>query len=440
MARRAKGMADVRPVALLRSGDDSVRLSRQLWVLVHRWAGLTIAAFLAISGLTGAMLAFTDELEPLLLPQVFRAAPPVPGTVPLNPFNLRDRVLARYPDALITQVPLRADPGRTLRFSIQRLDRQTGMTVPYAESWDEIFVSPYDGSETGRRRWGDIGQGAINLLPFVHHLHDSLTMDKWGRLTLGVAAMIWTLDCFVGFYLTLPIRSTSRPDGRGFLHLWRSSWKIRWRQGSHKRTFDLHRAGGLWLWPMLLVFAWSGVAFNLPQVYDPVMRQISYLPIAEGIAPPANGTGGPGVDARAAAQQGRSLALTVTRRAGFAIDEGGPASISYYPEIGVYLFRFTSSASVASADYGDSLVIFSAKTGQLLKSVLPRQEAVGGALHAWLEALHLAAIGGLPYKFAVAFVGLLVTSLSVTGTMIWMKKRAARLWTVRRSTKVRDIR
>jgi uncharacterized iron-regulated membrane protein len=432
-------MADVRPVTLLGFGDDSVRLSRQLWVLVHRWAGLTIAVFLAISGLTGAMLAFTDELEPLLLPQVFRAAPPVPGAVPLDPFDLRDRVLARYPDGLITQMPLRADPDRSLRFNIQRLEPQTGMTVPYAESWDEIFVNPYDGSVTGRRRWGDIGQGAINLLPFVHHLHDSLTMDDWGRLTLGIAAMIWTLDCFVGFYLTLPVRSTPRHNGRRWLHRWRSSWKLRWRQSSYKRTFDLHRAGGLWLWPMLLVFAWSGVSFNLPQVYDPVMRQIGYLPIAEGIVPPVDGTGGPGVDLRAAARQGQSLARAVARRSGIAIDEGGPASINYYPQIGVYLFRFTSSASVARANYGDSLVIFSARTGGLLKSALPRQEAKGGALHAWLEALHLAAIGGLPYKFAVACAGLLITSLSVTGTMIWMKKRTARLRTLRRLNKMSEI-
>jgi uncharacterized iron-regulated membrane protein len=101
----------------------------------------------------------------------------------------------------------------------------------------------------------------------------------------------------------------------------------------------------------------------------------------------------------------------------------------------VYLFRFTSGGSVASADYGDSLVVFSARTGDLLKSVLPRQETTGNALHAWLEAFHLAAIGGLPYKVAVAFVGLLVTCLSVTGTLIWMKKRTARLWRAGRPIK-----
>jgi outer membrane receptor protein involved in Fe transport len=40
-------------------------------------------------------------------------------------------------------------------------------------------------------------------------------------------------------------------------------------------NFDLHRAGGLWTWAMLFVFAWSSVLLNLgTQVYIPVMQQL----------------------------------------------------------------------------------------------------------------------------------------------------------------------
>lgn len=73
------------------------------------------------------------------------------------------------------------------------------------------------------------------------------------------------------------------------------------------------------------------------------------------------------------------------------------------------------------------MVIFSVLTGEMLKSVLPRNESPGNALNAWLEALHMAAIWGLPYKIAVSLAGLMVTMLSVTGVLIWMKKRSARV-------------
>ncbi|WP_325052205.1 PepSY domain-containing protein [Sinorhizobium meliloti] len=42
--------------------------------------------------------------------------------------------------------------------------------------------------------------------------------------------------------------------------------------GPHKFSFDLHRAGGLWVWAMLFVLAWSSVSFNLKEVYNPVTK------------------------------------------------------------------------------------------------------------------------------------------------------------------------
>ena len=39
---------------------------RQGWVLVHRWVGLTIAAFLFMSGLTGAVISWDQELDDVL--------------------------------------------------------------------------------------------------------------------------------------------------------------------------------------------------------------------------------------------------------------------------------------------------------------------------------------------------------------------------------------
>lgn len=408
-------------------------LFRQLWVILHRWAGLTIALFLAVAGVTGALLAFTDELEPLAAPAVFKAAPPVPGAVPRDPFDLRDAVLARYPGAVITRVPMEAEAHRSLRLGVQRRDPDSGDLGPYADDWGELFVNPYTGQETGRRRWGDIGQGTVNLIPFLYRLHYELALGEWGRLAFGFAALIWTIDCFVGFYLTLPtglLRKRNRGE-KSRLARWKPSWLMRWRSSSYKITFDLHRAGGLWIWPMLLVFAWSGVALSLPQAYDPVMRQIGYQPITEGIAPPQTGDGGPGEDLRAAAIRGQTLARQAAQSGKVTIDPSGPASIVYYPEYGVYLYRFTSEASV-SRNYGDSMVIFSALTGEPLKTVLPRHENAGNALNAWLEALHMAAVWGLPYKVAVSVIGLMVTMLSVTGVLIWTKKRVARLALSRR--------
>ncbi|MFQ5415166.1 MAG: PepSY domain-containing protein, partial [Phycisphaerae bacterium] len=54
------------------------------------------------------------------------------------------------------------------------------------------------------RLWGDLSQGLANLMPFVYRLHHSLALGTVGTWIFGVVALLWTLDCFVGAWLTFP--------------------------------------------------------------------------------------------------------------------------------------------------------------------------------------------------------------------------------------------
>lgn len=70
---------------------------RAFWVLVHRYAGLSMAFFLIIAGLTGALLAFYHELDVVLNPNLFqveRRDAPL-----LGPTALAHSVKAAYPQA-----------------------------------------------------------------------------------------------------------------------------------------------------------------------------------------------------------------------------------------------------------------------------------------------------------------------------------------------------
>ena len=235
---------------------------------MHRHAGLLMAGFLLVAGVTGSVLAWTDELEGVIMPAVFRVSPPTPGAVPFEPLLLREQIAARYPAAQVVYAPLSAPPGHSMVFYL----RASGGAVL---EHDEVFVDPYTGTVLGERKWGEIGQGLINLLPFVERLHHSLALGDTGLLVFGLVAIVWTVDCFVGAALTFPARLKKRPaTGKPWLARWRPSWLLRRHGGSYKLVFDLHRAGGLWLWAMLLVFAWSGVAFNLYGAYAAVMHPL----------------------------------------------------------------------------------------------------------------------------------------------------------------------
>ncbi len=52
--------------------------------------------------------------------------------------------------------------------------------------------------------------------------------------------------------------------------------------------------------------------------------------------------------------------------------------------------------------------------------------AAGDTVTTWLTLLHMAAVGGLPMKIAIALLGLALAVLSCTGVLIWARKKSAR--------------
>jgi uncharacterized iron-regulated membrane protein len=395
-------------------------LSRQTWVIAHRWAGLSLALFLIVVGLTGALMAFYDEIEVAIAPQLHLAQPPSPQAAMLSPIELREKVQAAYPGAVINYLPLHVEPGHALKLDIRRIDPATKRIGPWSPEVDEVFVDPYTGRILGTRLWGDISQGAINFMPFVYRLHYTLLADKTGRYLLGIVALIWVLDTFVGFYLTLPVRF-----GSSWLSRWKPSWLVRWSGGETKLTFDLHRAGALWIWPLLFVFAWSGVMFNLREVYDPVMRLFGAEKLQDGLTTLAQPKYQPQIDFAAAAARGRELATTEGAQRGLTLDADRLSALSYRPAVGAYVYYFSTDRDFTDRG-GRSLVVFDGDSGELRKLLLPQGANGANTFTEWMIALHMGRVWGLPYRAAVTAIGLIVTLLSVTGVLIWMRKRQAR--------------
>ncbi|OYO29340.1 hypothetical protein CD932_17495 [Janthinobacterium sp. PC23-8] len=381
---------------------------------MHRYAGLLLAGFLLVIGLTGSVLAWTDELEGALMPAVFRVTPPTPSAMPFEPLLLRERIAARFPQAQVVYAPLSAAPGRSMVFYLRAAGE-----APLAH--DEVFVDPYSGAVLGQRKWGEIGQGLINLLPFVERLHYALALGDTGLLVFGLVAMIWTVDCFIGAALTFPAHVKKRtPGGKPWLARWRPSWLLRRHGGSYKLVFDLHRAGGLWLWAMLLVFAWSGVAFNLYGAYAAVMNPFFAHQPAEEIVGRHRAAPGPHLTWQAARSQGRSLMNALAHQQSFTIVEEN--ALAWEPGLGVYSYKVRSSRDVREHK-GLTTVFFDAASGKLLASWLPTGAASGDTIRSWISALHMASMWGWPFKLFICAMGLAVAILGITGVLVWRRKR-----------------
>ncbi len=398
---------------------------RQFFVIIHRYTGLVLALFLILAGITGVFISFYDELEKVMRPE-FRLVEPQPGQARISTIQLAAMMQEKYPDAMFNRINLHHSAEESVSFYIQP---RPGNKSELAN--DEIFVNPYTGQLLAERKWGDITQGSINLLPFLYRLHFSLALEKTGRLILGIVALIWTLDCFIGAYLTFPARQRvssliirDKPRNNSWIRRWWRAWKVRWQGGSAKINFDLHRAGGLWLWAMLFVFAWSSVAFNLRDVYYPVMGSVfTKQPFGEKIPRLPNPLLDPMLDTSAALNNGRMLMQRISVENKFNIQH--EAKMYYDAGKGTYTYIVNSSRDVSKKS-ANTAVMFNANSGEQLAIYLPTGEAAGDTMTQWLLALHTAKVWGLPMQLFVSAMGFGVVGLTVTGVLIWLKKRHSR--------------
>jgi len=261
-------------------------------------------------------------------------------------------------------------------------------------------------------------------MPFIYDLHISLatTVGTW---ILGIVALAWALDCLYAIYLTFPV-TLSR-----YFAKWKVAWKIKWPSSAYRINFDLHRASGLWLAPLLFVFAWSSVMFNLPSVYNKTTAVLFDLPSSEQAATllhPAHQQDHPQLQWPAAYQRLMEIAKEEAGKRNVVLRE--PEALLYDPQQALYSLVMDSNLSVSrdSAQVG-FWVSIDGDTGQLQSVTQPTGEHSGVTVSTWLFALHVGNVyGWLAYRILVCLLGLVIVMLSVTGVYIWWKKRRARLF------------
>lgn len=389
-------------------------MTRSFWVWLHRWAGLTMAAFLILVGLTGSLLAFYVDLNHWLAPDVWPER--VTGR-PLDMAALARRAESLVPDGRVSTVYVGYEVTATIGMEPK----------PGAPPLDftRLYLDPVTGQETARLYQGGLPTTLAGIMPFVYILHYKLAMGKIGEWILGIIALIWTIDCFVGFYLTLPL--TAKSVGKSYLSRWKPSWLIKLSGAFYRVNFDLHRAGGLWLWAMLLIFAWSSVYWNLNGFYAQVTRLFFDYepPVWAQLERPASEESRKPLEWEEAQATGEQLMAEQARRHSFTIER--PTALYHLRNRGLYEYRVRSSLDVGDKG-GATSTYFDAYSGELHSLKVPTGMRAGNTITTWLAALHMANVFGLPYKIFVCLLGLVITMLSVTGVYIWWKKRKARRW------------
>ena len=405
---------------------------RALWTLVHRWVGLFLAAFLTMAGLTGAVLSWDHEIDDWLNADILHT----PGRGPLQT-SVQLAQLARMADPRIeiTYMTLGLREGEAAPFMVRPLaDESTGK--PYVLDYNTVFLDPVTGAITGHRDSKSLALSWRNLMPWLRHLHESLLSptfagsDRWGYWFMGGLALLWLADSFWALVLTLPVKRKITPQKiqgateKSWWSRWRPSWRIRWGAGAYKLNFDLHRAGGLWIWCVIVVVAFTSFSINLyREVFYPVMSKISVTTPGpyETLKPAPFGSF---IEPKVSFASAIDIAKKAAIPLGIKKEAGG---IWYGGDFPFYNVSFFDPDDETGAmGMGLSNVYVSSETGEVLGSYRP-WHGTGADVFVQLQLpLHSGRILGNFGRVLMSFIGVMVAVLSVTGVVIWWKKRRAR--------------
>ncbi|MBS1209821.1 MAG: PepSY-associated helix protein [Proteobacteria bacterium] len=388
---------------------------RAALVVMHRWFGLAAAAFLFVSGATGALISWDHELDEWLNPRLFKAdsAGPVRDSL-----SLARQFEASHPDLQVTWLPLGVAPGEALNIRVEpRPDKAGGKARN--PGFNQVALDPVTGAVQARREWGVVSLSRENLLPFLYKLHYSMHLPdvdgiETGVWLMGIIAMVWSLDCFVALWISFPKLAS-----------WRKSFAFRWRQGGYKLNFDLHRSGGVWLWLLVLIIAVTSVSMNLQlQFVRPLVNRISPLSPS-----PWDGRSFRAHDDPAAPLVTREAVLASAReeaaRRGWTLPAGG---IFYSPEADVYGVGFYQPGhDHGDGGLGNAWLHYEGSDGRFAGASVPGEGSAGDIFMQAQFPLHSGRIAGLPGRILVSLLGLAIASFSVTGVVIWARKRKARV-------------
>ena len=375
---------------------------------VHLWLGLVFGAILVVLGLTGSALSWMHELDTILNPGLLHVAPP-PGLrasdrLRADPALIQSvvDVLARHPrygKPNTLELPERAGDVIIASYRPARGRSEAPWGQPITR---QVMVDPATLRVTGERNWGEFGLSRPLLMPTLFHIHRYLVAGEIGKIVVAVTGASLVLTVLTGMILWWPRLARSA--------IW-NAVTVRHGGSWPRFSFRLHRAGGCFAAPVLLVSALSGLHFNMPQWVTPVVNAISPVTPPTKMVNHSLGRGdGISVAAAITAAQAKFPDGRVSR-ASIPAENSQPFEIRMRQ---LAELRQGPGATRISIDSGDASVL----------RVIDPERAVGGdRLLSWLFPLHTGEAFGLGGRIFISLFGFTPLAFFVTGLVIWVKLR-----------------
>lgn len=359
----------------------SCAVTKKLLFQLHWLFGISAGLVLSVMGLSGATLAFEDEIVRWANPPLAEAA--ARHAAGESPLPLAE--LARRLDLGGTHRTTRMliDPTGTRPSNVRLAGRDGG----------RLYFDPYTGRTVAEPR-------LTGFFAFVEDLHRRLAAGERGKAVTGACAIALLFFCLSGLYLRWPRQWWS----------WRAWWVVEWKRQGRSFLWSLHSVIGTWCLAIYLSIALTGLYWS----YDWYRQGLVAVLGGERADNEGGGRGGkpPAVDY--ARLQATLDALPDVRRA--YLDLRLPSRPGQ-PLIARYL-----AADPVHSRAFDGLEI-DPRSGRILRRLDYRQQPLGRQLLSSVFALHTGSFFGLAGRVVVMLASLCMSLFFVTGWLLYLDRR-----------------
>jgi uncharacterized iron-regulated membrane protein len=358
----------------------------------HLYAGLAAGLLLVLSGLTGSLIVFREEIEEFMYPELLEAVVR-DDQVPLQ--AVLDAATEVYPRDKLLSIRMPRTPQQTYLLK---------MNGPH-----DLFVyaDPYTGVLLGSHRQDDTFIGWIALV------HTELLIGERGKNILGVSALLLVCMIVTGFFLWWPPGGKERNGRarkilRGFKIGLSGPWK--------KVMFDTHRAIGIYTSIFLLIVAFTGVSL----VFNKAVAELANLLTA---SPPR-----PVPPVSVAIGTGREMPSVdeLLHKADRVLP--GAATWINFPQTPQAPLVIRKKLPEELHPNGRSFVYFDQYSGEVLFVEKGPAAPVGTRIYNTFYPIHTGVIGGSSTRVLQVMVGFSPLVLLVTGYLMWRNRKKAKAY------------
>lgn len=350
---------------------------------LHRYLGLIVGIFAVIIGITGSILVFYPELDPLLIARNVGEIQVQSDLLPLE--SILNKVQANYQDR------------KDIKFdAIHPLEKPNIVQISYVNTKDiytEANVNPYTGEIINTRVWD------TSFFGRVFQLHYALLAGDLGTIIAGIAALFMFILSLTGLVLW--------PGWRKLIN----GFKIKWNARLKRLNFDLHKVVGIIVVVFLGAISFTGFCWNFYAQSKPLIYAATFSP--KPVEP---------VSQVIAGKTSMSLG-EIIQRAETALP-GGRITYINLPTEATGVFRIYKKLPGQKDRWG-SEIYCDRYTGKILKIVDPDQaSSLGEAVFNSFTPIHYGTFGGLPTRLFYIFVGLSPAILFLTGLIMYFLRRS----------------